>query len=49
MKKKKLVEWDEQCQKVFDTLKDLYTSTPILAYADYKKDFSYIWMHVREA
>ena len=28
-KKKKLVEWDEQCQK----------ATPILAYADYKKEF----------
>ena len=39
-KKKKLVEWDEQCQKAFDTLKDLCTSTPILAYADYKKGFS---------
>ena len=39
VKKKKLVEWDEQCQKVFDTLKDLCTSTPILAYADYKKEF----------
>ena len=39
MKKKKLVEWDEQCQKAFDTLKDLCTSTPILAYADYKKEF----------
>ena len=38
-KKKKLVEWDEQCQKAFDTLKDLCTSTPILAYADYKKEF----------
>ena len=45
----KLVEWDEQCQKAFDTLKDLCTSTPILAYADYKKSFSYIQMHVREA
>ena len=39
VKKKKLVEWDEQCQKAFDALKDLCTSTPILAYADYKKEF----------
>ena len=39
VKKKKLVEWDEQCQKAFDTLKNLCTSTPILAYANYKKDF----------
>ena len=38
-KKKKLVEWDEQCQKAFDALKDLCTSTPILTYADYKKEF----------
>ena len=38
-KKKKLVQWDEQCQGAFDKLKDLCTSTPILAYADYKKDF----------
>ena len=38
-KKKKLVEWDEQCQKAFDALKDLCTSTLILAYADYKKEF----------
>ena len=48
-KKKKLVEWDEQCQKVFDALKDLCTSTPILAYADYKKRFNYTQMHVRKA
>ena len=34
-----MVEWDEWCQKAFDTLKDLCTSTPILAYADYKKEF----------
>ena len=39
VKKKKLVEWDEQCQKAFDALKDLCTSTPILAYTDYKKKF----------
>ena len=39
VKKKKLVEWDKQCQKAFDALQDLCTSTPILAYADYKKEF----------
>ena len=29
-KKKKLVEWDEQCQKAFDTLKDLCMNGPII-------------------
>ena len=30
VKKKKLVEWDEQCQKAFDTLKDLCMNSPII-------------------
>ena len=29
----------EECQIAFDKLKELCTSTPILAYADYKKEF----------
>ena len=38
-RKKALVDWTSQCQLAFDQLKDLCTSTPILAYADYKKPF----------
>ena len=38
-KRKKLIEWTEKCQVAFDYLKDLCTSTPILAYTDYKKEF----------
>ena len=35
----KLVEWNDECQKAFDMFKDLCTKTPILAYANYKKEF----------
>ena len=38
-KKKKPIEWNDECQKAFDKLKELCTSTPILVYADYKKQF----------
>ena len=38
-RKKALVNWTPECQLAFDQLKDLCTSTPILAYADYKKPF----------
>ena len=34
-KKKKLIEWIEKCQLAFDKLKELCTTTPILAHADY--------------
>ena len=37
--KKTLIEWTEECQTAFDKLKDLCTSTPILAYANYHKPF----------
>ena len=37
--KKALVEWTFECQSAYNQLKDLCTSTPILAYADYKKNF----------
>ena len=38
-RKKALVDWTDKCQIAFEKLKDLCTSTPILAYADYKKPF----------
>ena len=37
--KKALIEWKEECQIAFDKLKDLCTSTPILAYVNYCKPF----------
>ena len=33
------VKWDPECQDAFDKLKELCTSTPVLAYADFKKLF----------
>ena len=38
-KKRKPIEWNDDCQEAFNKLKELCTSTPILAYADYKKEF----------
>ena len=37
--KKAPIEWTDECQVTFDKLKELCTSTPILAYANYKKPF----------
>ena len=37
--KRALIKWTEECQIAFDKLKELCTSTPILAYANYKKPF----------
>ena len=37
--KKSLIEWTKECQIAFDKLKDLCTSTPILAYVNYHKPF----------
>ena len=37
--KKASIEWTGECQVAFDKLKELCTSTPILAYANYKKPF----------
>ena len=38
--KKKLVEWNKDCETAFQKLKQLCSKTPILAYADYKNPFS---------
>ena len=37
--KKRKVHWTEECQEAFDKLKEICSSTPILAYADYTKPF----------
>ena len=37
--KKAPIKWTDECQVAFDKLKELCTSTPILAYANYKKPF----------
>ena len=37
--KKKLVEWNEDCETAFQKLKPLCSETPILAYANYSKPF----------
>ena len=37
--KKTLIEWTEATNSAFETLKELCTSTPILAYADYQLPF----------
>ena len=37
--KKAPIKWTDECQVTFDKLKELCTSTPILAYANYKKPF----------
>ena len=34
------IKWDPECQEAFDTLKELCTTTPILAYADFRKSFN---------
>ena len=33
------IKWDTECQKAFDKPKELCTTTPILAYADFGKPF----------
>ena len=38
-RKKCLISWNNECQTAFETLKDLCTKTPVLAYADYSKPF----------
>ena len=38
-KKKQAIKWNEGCEESFQRLKQLCSSTPILAYADYSKPF----------
>ena len=38
-KKWNSIKWDLECQEAFDKLKELCTTTPILAYADFGKPF----------
>ena len=45
--KKAPVEWTEEYQTAFEHLKQLFSQTPILAYANYQKSFNYIQMLVR--
>ena len=37
--KKQVLNWNEDCEKSFKNLKQLCSSMPILAYADYSKPF----------
>ena len=37
--KRRKVEWSEACQEAFEKLKEICSTTPILAYADYTKPF----------
>ena len=37
--KKKLIEWNEDCETAFQILKGLCSEMPILEYANYKKPF----------
>ena len=36
-RKQNPIKWDLECQNAFDNLKELCTTTPILAYADFAK------------
>ena len=38
-RKHNLIKWDLECQTAFDQLKELCTTTPILAYADFTEPF----------
>ena len=38
-RKQNSIKWDSECQEAFDKLKELCTTTPILAYANFGKPF----------
>ena len=38
-KKQNSITWDSECQEAFNKLKELCTTTPILAYANLEKPF----------
>jgi transposase InsO family protein len=38
-KKKEKIEWNDECQEAFEQLKELCSTSPVLAYADYSKPF----------
>ena len=38
-RKQNVIKWDSECQDAFDKLKELCTTTPILACADFGKPF----------
>ena len=40
-RKQNSIKWDLECQDTFDKLKELCTTTPILAYADFGKPFKF--------
>ena len=40
MGSKNPIKWDTEFQSTFDNLKELCTTTPILAYADFAKPFN---------
>ena len=39
--KKRLIEWNEDCETAFQKLKELFTEMPILVYANNKKSFCF--------
>ena len=39
-KKQNSIRWDLECQVAFDKLKELCTTTPTLAYADFGKPYT---------